>query len=715
MQSQNAKLGILLMCIGVIMLAFAPDNGMAQWELQKDPGRITGQISPLEDEIEKTAEALEMDQDYSDLADELVDLSVKPVNLNSAREDELDAIPFLTPQQRADLLNYLTTYGQVFSLYELQSIKGFDSVLIQNIRPFISVSPVSHVPAPTPANLVRFGHHNLLLRYQQTFPESAAYLGSDSVRKADPDACYPGNPQRYYFRYNYTWFDRIQIGIAGEKDPGEQFFRGAQSKGMDFYAGYLCLANLGILKNLTLGNFRVSYGQGLTIGSGLSLGSIPGFSTGLATAKGIMPGLGMNEESYLRGLAATIKIKPVVISGFVSFHPRDATVIRPDSNSSKTGEISSFTETGYHRTPLELSKRNALTELVCGGNINFSLVPNQQFGCKIGVTGLFCKYSAAVLPKFYPYNLFGFRGNQNLNTGIDFQIRFHGIYLYGEMSRSLNHGLAWLYGISLSPDPRVYLVVICRNYQVSCQNLFSNAFGQNSLNANEQGIYTAINASIHPKVNFSGYIDLFTFPWLKYRVDSPTLGREFGVMMGWQASGNVKMLLRFYQKNSRSNAAAEPHQVIHHSCEYLARSYRFGLDWLPVNGLLLKTQIDVKEAGESTVIRPVGYVAFQEVQVKAFKWPEAITLRFALFDVPAYASRIYVYEPEVLYGYNVPAYEGQGMRTCLVVKFGFSRHVDLWLRGGLIYYTDRSEVGTGPDLTKGNIRCELTGQLMVRL
>ena len=679
------------------------------------PIMAIGQFEHLDDQFEKSVETFEMTQDYTDLIEDLDDLARKPVKINIAKEEDLNSIPFLTPNQRKALLDYVSTFGEVLSVYELQSIPGFDSLLIMKIEPFISISPPSHIPVPTPKNLIRFGHHDLLLRYEQTFPKSTGYMANDSVRRVDPDSWYRGSPQRYYFRYNYGWFDKLRIGIAGEKDPGEQFFIGAQSNGMDFYAGYLCLNNIGILKNLTIGNFRVSYGQGLTIGSGLSLGSVPGFSTNIPMANGIRPSLGMSEGSYLRGLATTIKIKRIEISGFASYHPRDATVTLSDSVSSLAEAISSFTGTGYHRTGLELAKRNVLTELLCGGNINFSMAPNQQFGFKIGLTGIYNKYSAAVMPKIYPYNQFGFRGNQNLNTGLDFQIRYLGMYLFGEISRSLNGGMAWLTGAVLTPDPRVYITVIYRNYQSIYQNLFSNAFGQNSLNANERGIYMAINAAVHPKVNLSGYCDLFTFPWLKYRVDAPTRGQEFGVVLGWQASRNVMINLRFYQKNMRSNETVEPNQIIHKLCDYLTRSYRFGIEWLSGNGILLKTRIEAKESGESIANRPFGYLIYQEAQVKLLKWLENITLRFGLFDIPDYASRIYVYEPEVLYGYSIPAFQGKGMRTCIVLKIRISRKFDIWMRGGLTRYNDRNEVGTGLDLTKGNIRGELTGQLLIRL
>jgi len=86
------------------------------------------------------------------------------------------------------------------------------------------------------------------LRYEQTFPKSAGYLVADSVRAINPDSYYPGSPQRYYFRYNYNWFDKLRIGFSGEKIRVSKFFRGAQPAGMDFYAAFLCISNIGILK-----------------------------------------------------------------------------------------------------------------------------------------------------------------------------------------------------------------------------------------------------------------------------------------------------------------------------------------------------------------------------------------------------------------------------------------------------------------------------------
>ena len=697
----------------LLILWISPWRATAQIKTEGHSGSAD-QPAMADELIERSAELLESDQDFSELADDLSHLALNPVNLNKADPDDLQRIPFLTPGQRENLLMYLLTYGEVLSVFELQSVPGFDSSVVQLISPYVMIEPPSRIPKLNPANLVRYGHHDIILRVSQSFPAASGYQTTDSLEMVNTDAFYQGSPQRYYFRYTYGWYDKIRIGIAGEKDPGEQFFSGGQKAGMDFYAGYISLGNMGILKNLIVGNFKVAFGQGLTMGAGGSLGSGPGFPTQFNPSTGIRPSVGMNESTYLRGLATTVKIRRTEISGFISRHPRDGTISVTDTGQ-MTGEVGTLSGSGYHRNDKELAKKNAFTELICGGNINFSMAPNQQFGFKTGFTAVYCSYSAALSSEVSQYTRFNFRGRQNINTGIDFQIRWHGIYLFGELSRSQNNGLAGIAGMNFSPDQSVNLTIICRNYQPMYQNLFSAAFSQNSLNANEKGIYFGITSALHAKINLSGYLDLFRFPWLKYRVDTPASGHESGIFITLQAASKLSVTLRYYNKNSRINETLGSNLFMHKLADNVTRGYRMGLEWNAAKGILLKTRLEARESGLAGAKRSIGCFLYQEAQINIASILERITFRFAIFDIPDYASRIYVYEPEVLYGYSVPAYQGKGVRSCLVLKFGLNRRVDCWLRGGITYYTDRNEVGTGPDLTNGNVRGEITGQLLVKL
>ncbi|MEI6684347.1 MAG: hypothetical protein WCO44_17105 [Bacteroidota bacterium] len=674
------------------------------------------QVENVENQIEKTVETLETDNDYHEIAEDFETLASHPVKLNAVREEnDLAPIPFITPGQRKDLFDFIRNYGEILSVYELTSIRGFDSLVIRAIEPYISITPPSRSPPFTLKNLASGAHYDLLLRVGQSFPSSAGFLQGDSARASKPDAFYRGSPQHYYFRFAYSWYDKVRIGIAGEKDPGEQFFRGGQPNGMDFYSGYLNLSNVGFLKTLTVGSFRASFGQGLTFGSGISLFSVPGLSMNVPLATGIRPSLGMSEGRNLKGIAATLKFKPFEFSAFVSCHPVDANYPAADSLSKEVKRITSFVTSGYHRSGSELSKRNVAKELICGGNFNLVLSPNQQLGMKFGVTATWFHLSASLDPQSYPYNQYNFRGKENANFGFDYQVRFRRVYLSGEVSRSRNKGMAVIAGACITPDPAVTLTVVYRNYQPDYQNLFGNAFGQNGLNANEKGIYIAFAASLHRKLTLSGYGDLFSFPWLKYRVDNPTLGQELGAILTWRATGNVTISLRYYEKNSQVNQSTENGMILHKLIPQKTNSCRFSIDWILPESLTMKTRIETKYIPGSNVSESCGYLVCQDMQLNLRKWLKNINVRFALFDIRDYAERIYTCEPDVLFGYSVPAMEGRGTRSCLVLKFCILKHLDIWLRGGITRYNDRNQVGTGLDMTKGNFRAEFTGQMMFKM
>jgi len=142
-------------------------------------------------------------------------------------------------------------------------VEGFDSITIAKISPFIRVEP-AHAKHPLKLlNLINEGHSVFTGRYQQILQKQQGYHVSDSLRMISPNSAYLGSQQRYFFRYTYTFYDRLSAGFSGEKDAGEEFFKGSQPNGMDFYAGFISLQNTGILKALTIGNFNADSARDL--------------------------------------------------------------------------------------------------------------------------------------------------------------------------------------------------------------------------------------------------------------------------------------------------------------------------------------------------------------------------------------------------------------------------------------------------------------------
>jgi opacity protein-like surface antigen len=658
--------------------------------------------------MEEITETTQNEVDFSDLVDKLNDLTNRPININNATDDELRQIPFLSQKQISNLIIYKETYGELFSIYELQSIDGFDSATIQQILPLITISNVEIRHPVRVKDLFTKGRCNLFLRFQQILQDQQGYSVSDSVLKKNPDSGYAGSPQKYYFRLNYDYFERISIGVTGEKDPGEEFFKGSQPYGMDFYSGYFALKNTGFLKSLIIGNFNVDFGQGLTLGSALSFGALPSSGNLRRYAGEVRPSLSINENIYLRGIAANVKIKNISISAFYSRHNRDANISSTDSLTGFTKEVSSFQETGYHRLPDELAEKKAIREVIFGGNINFR---NNFF--TVGMTCFHSDWNATYSPTTKPYSRYQFSGRSNLNMGMDFQFIFRTIYGFGEISRSINGGMAWLAGIQVNPDPNIKFSMIYRNYQPSYQNLISNAIGQNSKNANEKGLILNISSRFNSKMGIYAYIDIYKFPWLKYRTDLLSNGSEIAVQVDYNPAKTVVIFLRYRIKSGQINKSSA--ETMKPWININNQSLRYQTNWQISPSFVLSNRLEfVKSSGE-TKDPEYGYVIGQDVAIRPQKVPLTLSLRYALFNTDSYETCIYTYENDVLYGFSVPALEGTGIRYFLMVSWKPVRFLELWIRYAQTFYSDRNVIGTGLETINGNKKSEIKIQALIRL
>ena len=91
-----------------------------------------------------------------------------------------------------------------------------------------------------------------------------------------------------------------------------------------------------------------------------------------------------------------------------------------------------------------------------------------------------------------------------------------------------------------------------------------------------------------------------------------------------------------------------------------------------------------------------------------------VTTRVAHFDTDDYYSRIYVYEPDVLYAFSVPARSGNGVVGLLNVGWKPSRAFQLWARVSLLHRRDGTTVGSGYDLIESPTRAEFKLQFRYR-
>jgi len=656
---------------------------------------------------EKFSETSDNPIDFSEVTEVFERLQNQPINLNNTNPQELSQLFFLDDRLVNNLINFIQSYGTIYSVYELRAVDGFDSATILKILPYISIGVEKEKHPITLKDILKSGRTQLLIRAGQVVQKQAGYNVADSVLEKNPNAGYEGSPLKLYFRYSYSFYDRLSIGFSGQKDAGEQFFRGSQKNGMDFYSGYISLQNTGIVKQLTIGNFKADFGQGLTLSSGISSGAIPGTGNVRRYARGIIPSQSTNEGNYLRGIALVLKKWKFRLSLFYSNHKRDGNVTGLDTVTGDAETVSSFTETGYHRIPSEIEDKNALQESIYGGNINF-----RNSFLSIGVTSFRSKWSANLEPKVYPYNQFTFRGKDNLNIGIDFQASYRNAFIFGECARSLNGGIAFLSGIQLTPDPRLMFSLSFRDYHRNYQDLLSNALGQNTLNANEEGAQFTFSAGIASGLSLTGYSDIYRFPWLKYRTDSPSHGTEYQLQADYTEVRLVKMSLRFRIRSKQINTkeAIIPVNVLE---DTKSITLRYQVEWQVSNFLKLKSSFEWLQNKSDKLSPAYGYLLGQTLSYKIPGKHLSLIVLYNLFDTDSYNERIYSYENDVQYSYSIPTYYGKGIRFMEMLEWSPFSKVDIAIRYSQTWYSDREVIGSGLDLINGNTKSE--AEMQVRL
>ncbi|PID88540.1 MAG: hypothetical protein CSB03_00850, partial [Bacteroidia bacterium] len=233
----------------------------------------------LEDLVENTDEQ----RDYSEYVEDLETLLENPINLNIATVSDLEKIPFLSELQIANLLKYREEVARMYSIYELQIVKGFTPELLENLQYFVFFGEEEKTPVNL-KNALRYSRNTLMLRGQRGFGERVGYQKkqeSDFANSADFEKWqkrrYLGNAWKYYVRYESQYKDKYRVGIVAEKDAGEEFFSGTQKRGFDHYAGFLQVNDIGILKTAIVGDYSPRFGQGLAVWGGYDLGKSVSF------------------------------------------------------------------------------------------------------------------------------------------------------------------------------------------------------------------------------------------------------------------------------------------------------------------------------------------------------------------------------------------------------------------------------------------------------
>jgi hypothetical protein len=461
------------------------------------------------------------DADLTTLFEQLEYYYDKPINLNTADEIDLVNLGLLNDLQINNLLAHIEKHGKLITFEELQSIEGFDLESIRLIAPFTKVSGDLDQPKLSFRNIFKEGTSQYFLRYTRILEEQKGYAPiSEKELEENPNSRYLGSPDRIYSRYRFKYANNVSFGITAEKDPGEEFFKGSQHRGFDFYSAHLFLQGFGKVKQLAIGDFQAQFGQGLTFWSGLAFGRTPSIFTLKRNAPKLRQYTSVQEDLFLRGGGVTLAHNNIELTLFYSSTKVDANITGLDTLNNEF-IVSSLSEDGFHRTPAELEDKNSILNTYLGGHLAYD-----KRNLKLGITAVHNEIGANFQPREQTYNKFSRLDNENTNLGFDYNYIYKNFNLFGEVSHSIDGGIAYTNGALIVIDPRLSLAIQHRKFQKDYAPIQSNAIGESSTNTNEDGTFIGINARLTNHLTLSAYADRFAFDWLRFQTDGPSQGHR---------------------------------------------------------------------------------------------------------------------------------------------------------------------------------------------
>ena len=691
----------------------------------------------IEQRIEIAAERLgdNADVDLTNLFEVLVDRYRDPLDLNRATAQELAELNLLNDVQIGALLAHVDRTGRMLSLYELQTINGFDPATIALIRPFVTVREDAGRSSASLKEILKNGDHELWVRSiyglekRRGFAWENGGLGRDYY---DPDGdplpdyddpavldslrrnnrLYLGPSYKLYTRYRFRYRQNISFGITAEKDEGEEFFTGTQPDGFDFYSAHLFLRNMGRVKAVAVGDFQAQFGQGLTYWSGLAFASKSSFTMNIKrNATGLSPYTSVNENLFLRGGGATIDLGGnFELTAFYSDRALDANVSGVDTLESgvQNETFTSFQEDGFHRTYRELEKKDAIRDRSFGGHLRY-----KRRSWSVGATAVRSTFDTELNRNLQPYNQFEFNGQDVTNVGVDWNVLRRNATWFGEVARTANGGMAWLTGVLVALDRSVSLSLLYRDYQRDFQDIYSVGFSEGGRATNERGLYTGIEVRPSREWSFNAYFDQWRFPWLRYQTDAPSSGYETLGQVTWRPQRGFELYVRArFQKRQRNTRDDVP--GVDPLVDVDQSNYRFNATYKVSESVSLRTRVEAVDYRRTNEPVEHGFIIYQDLVHRPLRSKVEITLRAALFETDSYDARVYAYESDLIGVFSIPPYYGRGMRWYAMLRFKPLRRVDVWLRYGAWLYNDQDRISSGLQEIAGDRRSDLKMQVRVR-
>lgn len=632
------------------------------------------------------AEAEEVKEMLSALADAKIDI-------NAATRQQLEALPFLSPMQVENILYYVYAYGPMESLDELGLIEGLDASTARLLRPFLTTTGGTGQATPGLAAMMRRGRSEITARLRRSLDDKRGYADVDeATRQASPGTYYLGSPLYQSVKYAYRYGDRMSIGVTAEKDPGEQFFEGTNAKGYDFYSAHFFVRDIGRLKALAVGDYKASFGRGLVMSNDFYMGKNVYMSSLYSRRGGLRRHASTDENNFMRGAGATVDWGKVEWTVMYSFRRLDANV--------ENSLITSLKSDGYHRLARDIRARNAVANHLIGSNLTYH---GSIFDIGMTVVGDF--FNRPFTNDGEPYRAHYPEGRRFFNAGVHYDLRWRNIFIGGETAVDGRGRIATLNSIDIYPASGYRLFVLHRHYDRGYAAMHSRAMSSSGVTRNERGVMCGIEVTAVRSLSLSLAIDCYRHPWLRYGADRPSSGCEVLARAVCVPRDGLTFEAYYRRRERLADITGDGGDA--RAARTLADKLRLSMTYAGDERFEIRTYIDCCLAKGRDNKRTRGVALTQRASWCIPHTPLRCAAAFALFDTDDYDARIYIPSVSLPQTFYRPAAYGRGISFSALVGCDIRRWMSISAHCAVTASDDRDTIGSGPELSQGNVRSEV--------
>jgi hypothetical protein len=613
----------------------------------------------------------ESEVNIEQLLDLIEQLKTEKILLNEADADALRQLPWLKTADAEAILIYRRDKGLIFSLQELEPIIGKEKTAF--IAPYIRFTKE---PLFRPSLKAEAAEIDGSL-YSRLFLETTS-------RKGILNGKYEGENYKLYHRLQFS-APHLKASLLQEKDIGEPDLADFTSISINAY-------DLGVLKSLVLGNYKLNFAQGLLIGQGryFSKGSDPSGSVRLSS-KQLLPYYSSSEYGFLQGAATTLKIDPFEVTLFYSANHCDAVI-------NDSGIITSFGTSGYHRSDLEISRKDNVTETIFGANLLY----HYQSGPFSGRVG------GSVLNYRYPLPLDELEASATTSTlstatlySLETDLSLGRASLFAEAAFSeIPDDASWTAGAEYQITQGLSTVAAVRRYGIHYFSPFAGAFAERGSDAsNENGCYVGANAKIGEGLAVGAYYDLFTFPLLDDHFLYPSDGNDSRLFMTWKQSPLLtwNLQLQHKEKEEQANQGTSSHPLWT-ALPKITNRCRLDCDMTLSRSFHLRSRGELKKVVKEYVAgekRFYGWLLYQQAGYTSGKF--SLKGRFTVFNTDDYDAAIYAYEDDLPLTSSLGTYNGRGKSLFMLATWQVIPQMKIGARYETTWYGDREVYSSGND------------------